>query len=62
MEKLVNSWLRGSCRVGLRWVMVGWDVVPGLALLCLWLDVVVDVVEVDAGQISAPGGHGAFFE
>ena len=33
---------------------------PGLALLLDWLNVVIDIVEVNARQISAPGWHWTF--
>ena len=34
------------------------NVIPGAALLLCGAQVVVDVVEVDAAQVRAPGGHG----
>src|SRR5674536_143199 len=41
---------------------VGWQVVPGLSLLLGGADEVLDVVEVDAGQVRPPGGHGLLGE
>src|SRR6266516_1557165 len=41
---------------------VCWDVVPGFPLLRDWLDIVVDIVEVNAREISAPGWHGTFLK
>src|SRR5205085_196458 len=41
---------------------LGRNVVPGLALLGDWLDIVVDIIKIDARQISAPGRHRTFLE
>ena len=45
-----------------RLLDVGRQVLPGLRLVLGRLDVVVDVVEVDAGEVAAPGRHRARFE
>src|SRR5207245_7448404 len=41
---------------------VCWDIVPGFPLLRDWLDIVVDVVEVNPREVRAPRGHGALLE
>jgi len=41
---------------------VCWDVVPGFTLLRDWLDIVVDIVEVNAREISALGWHRTFLK
>src|SRR6266571_4545572 len=41
---------------------VCWDIVPGFPLFRNWLDIIENVVEVNAREISAPGGHGTFLK
>src|SRR5579864_4470387 len=41
---------------------LGRNIVPRLALLLYWLDIVIDIVKVNVRQISAPGWHRTFLE